>query len=227
MSFLVLDLASCGIDGVETFVDCDDISAPENYKDPLKIAAYIANERAKRIERAGLDIDLARITAIGYAHGEEPPTVMVCKTEADERASLIFVLEELGYGGSVYEDKPNIVTFGGLRFDLPLLLRRCGYLGLPVPHISLDKYRSPHLDVWNALSFNGVIAAHALTWYAKRLGWGDLVKPLSGAEESRAAVEGKWDELAASVRHDILATRRLAQFFRLMPRSSVTSEAVV
>jgi hypothetical protein len=36
------------------------------------------------------------------------------------------------------------------------------------------------------------------------------MKPLSGAEEAKAPALGQWDELEQSVRHDVIATYRMA-----------------
>lgn len=215
---LILDLATAPIDGAEMLIDGDTISPPANYRDPEKIAAYIAEKKQERLERAGLDLDLCRITAIGFLNGNETPVVTVCKTEDDEMAAIRFLMDELGYDGQVYSEKPNIVTYNGFRFDLPVLLRRCAYLGLPIPPLNLDRYRSPHVDLCDALTHRGVLTAKPLTFYVRRLGWTDLVKPLSGAEEARAAAEGRWDEIAAAVRHDVIATTRLARWLRVIPQ---------
>src|SRR3990167_6188107 len=42
----------------------DPIEAPANYKDPLKIAAWVEEKRQKQIADAGLDLDLCEIAAI-------------------------------------------------------------------------------------------------------------------------------------------------------------------
>lgn len=212
MSYLILDLATTGIDNAAEFISTDDIAAPANYKDPEKIAAYCEAKRAERIAEAALDVDLARITAIGLASPRwgNAINIDICRTEDDERAALETIRREALSARSSYEWAMPLVSFNGLRYDWPLLMRRAFYLGVDFPAISLDRYRTNHIDVWDRLSHHGVLKAHSLTWYAKRLGWTDLVKPLSGAEEAQAAKDGKWDELRASVEHDVRACQRLA-----------------
>ena len=91
-------------------------------------------------------------------------------------------------------------------------MRRCAYLNLDVPAINLDRYRTPHVDLFDKLSYHGAIQAHSLGWYVKRQGWTDLVKPLSGAEEAQVPATGQWYDLRASVQHDVTATMRLANW---------------
>ncbi len=210
MSYLIIDVASCAIDGVKGFIQ--EPSAPSNYRDQAKIAEYVAQAKAELEQKAGLDIDLARISAIGsLSEDGNAPLVELCKTEDEEREALKRLIPSL-------HNRNTLVGFNSAKFDWPLIMRRCLYLGLTPPSINLDRYRSPHLDLWNLLSFNGAVPAHSLTWYVKRLGWTDLVKPLSGAEEALAPSQGRWDELEASVRHDLEATRRLAVWANVLPK---------
>ena len=58
-------------------------TAPANYKDADKIAAYIAEAQAKALDRAALDLDLCRIVAVGFmAAGDAEPTVLLARDEA-------------------------------------------------------------------------------------------------------------------------------------------------
>ncbi len=217
MSYLIIDLATAPIDGSKDLLETP--TAPANYKDPEKISAYIT-ERLSDLDRtAALDIDLARISAIGtMAEGEANPCVMVCENESDERSAMKEILPSI-------HSRMTLIGFNALKYDWPLLMRRCLYLGLTAPSINLDRYRSPHVDLWNMLSHNGAISAHSLTWYAKRLGWTDLVKPLTGAQEATALKDGKIEELRASVAHDVIATYRLAQWLRVIAPSPVRTKA--
>lgn len=198
----ILDLATAPIADCQDFID--EPTAPANYKDPIKIADYIAEKRAKLIADAALDVDLARITAIGLLQDDmDEPQITTCDDDDAECRELVSLLDDL--------DGRTIITFNGFRYDLPLIGRRCLYnTGVPLPSIDTDRYRSPHVDIWQRLSHHGQVDAHSLVWYAKRFGWTDLEKPLSGAEEALAALEGRWDEVRASVRHDVLCIARLA-----------------
>jgi DNA polymerase elongation subunit (family B) len=130
--------------------------------------------------------------------------VRVCREERDERL-LIADVADLVSGAT-------IITFGGHNFDLPLVMRRAQYLGLRFPKLNLDRYKSPHIDLCELLSGRNPQRRRSLGFYAKRMGWTDLTKILSGAEESQVPLTGRWDDLEASIRHDVTATYRLAQW---------------
>lgn len=211
MNGLILDVATAPLANASEFLS-DDISAPSNYKDPEKIAAYIADKKAERLAEAALDLDLARLTAVGLfdANGLR---IVTAKDEAEERNLLTWtaraITSEDGYARAC-------ITYGGLRFDLPMLMRRARYLGVTMPHLSTDRYKSPHIDLCDVLSDRDPSRRRPLGFYVKRLGWTDLVKPLSGAEESRVHETGQWADLEASLRHDVLAAARLAHWAGLV-----------
>ena len=75
---------------IETLADpaqfelIEEPSAPANYKDPDKIAAYVAEKRVKLVERAGLDPDTAKICAVALLIKGNPPTVMTYFQDAEE-----------------------------------------------------------------------------------------------------------------------------------------------
>jgi hypothetical protein len=95
-------------------------------------------------------------------------------------------------------------------------MRRASYLAVNLK-INVDRYRTPHVDVSERLTHRGLLQAKSLGFYVRRLGWTDLVKPLSGAEEALAAQDGRWAEIETSVRHDLLATQRLASWLGVFP----------
>lgn len=202
---IIIDIATCPIDGVDAYIE--EPRAPENYKDPVKIAAYILEAKAKACEKAALDPDLGRISMIGFEVFDEL-TTLKCEDDNYER----FAIEEIAH--MLKDGVGPLVGFNSLKFDWPVLLRRAMYLGVTLK-INLDKYRSPHIDLLDRLTHHGLLTSRGLGFYVKRLGWTDLVKPLSGAEEALAPSQGRWDELAASVRHDVVATRRLAEWMDL------------
>src|SRR5580765_8581255 len=150
MALLVVDVATAPIDKVEQFADPDAIKAPDHYKDPLKIADYEERQRLNLGEKSALDPDLARITGIGTLDptlGPEP-AIALLRTDEEEK-SCIQALGDLIRGSHDLQ----LVTFNGLAFDLPVLMRRAQYLGLQFPRIQLEHWKSPHLDVLLALRF--------------------------------------------------------------------------
>lgn len=200
--YLVLDVSSAPLPDADAYLD-GTVRAPSNYRDEEKIAAYIAEKQAERLAMAATDVDLAGITGIGLGmHGDN--TVLICRTPEAEMVVLRDVCAVL------VRPEVRIVTYGGLNFDLPLLMRRARYLGVTFPAISLDRYKSPVIDLCELLSDRNPQRRRSLQFYVKRLGWADLLKPLSGADEALVPSNGRWDELEVSLRHDVEATRRLA-----------------
>jgi hypothetical protein len=201
-NYIVLDVASAPLPDAETYLE-GTVRAPANYKQQAAIDAYVAEKTAERLLMAATDIDLARITAVGVVNdGGERLTL--CRDEAAEHEALTSL--------ACLIDRTPTITFGGFNFDLPLIQRRARYLGVPFPLLNLDRYKSPHIDLCELLSDRNPQRRRSLQFYAKRLGWTDLVKTLSGAEEAQVPVSGKWDELESSLRHDVTATHRLAQW---------------
>lgn len=199
--YLFLDVASTPIDNAAEYLE--PVHAPSTWKDQAKIDAYVADKTAERTAGAGLDLDLARIAGIGL-HGQDGRDIWLCKTEDQERDAL------RSLGLVIQEVNPCIVTYNGFSFDIPLLMRRARYLDVPFPKISTDRFKSSHADLMLELTDRDPSRRRSLGFYVRRLGWSDLVKPLSGAEEARVPQTGQWDELAASIAHDLEATKRLA-----------------
>ena len=149
MRHLILDLETCAIDGADQFIDPPD--APSNYKNPDAIANYQKEAKAKLIDRASLDLDLARVACLGISIPSTQTTLVKSFKNADEEvAGLAWLFTELAADRNTV-----IVTFNGRTFDLPLLQRRAWYLGLPPFKPNLDRYRSPHLDLYEALTLQG------------------------------------------------------------------------
>lgn len=215
--WLCLDIATSSIENACDFLDNEDISAPSHYRDPEKIAAYQAEKRASRLERAGLDVDLARITAIGVRLSTGSQEIRLCRTEADEIMAVKWLADVDYLLPGTWREKPRYLTFNGHSFDLLLLQRRARYLGVDFPAINTDRFKSPHIDLLDILSARGVLTRKPLSWYVKRHGWTDLVKPLTGAEEAQVPQTGRWDDLRLSVQHDVEATYRIAKWLQVIP----------
>lgn len=209
--WIALDVASAPLADAATFIDKAAIEAPSNYTKPEAIAGYIEKEYARRVAAAGLDLDLARITAVGSHGYSNHQQVVLCQTEADERKELQALAEYFAHFPNM-----RVVTYGGFHFDLPILMRRSRYLGVTFPKLNLDRYKSPHMDLLLELSDRDPSRRRSLSFYCRRLGWTDLCKTLSGEEESRVFETGRWDDLRSSVEHDVEATIRLGHWLGLL-----------
>lgn len=191
-----------------------------NLKDPEKIKADIAERQRKQADEFGLDPDCCRIVALGFHDvGYGDPAVYLMSDEFEEREQLkLFWASWKDVDRHSWQDGGSgaaMVTFNGLRFDLPVLMRRSMYLEVPHPWLSLDRYRTPHIDLWQKLSFNGAIDAHSLAFYAKRLGIGTLDK-VAGSDIAKLAAEQRWQEIHDHCLSDIGLTHALANRMGLL-----------
>lgn len=230
--YVIVDCETFPIDDAEQYLepltpptppDLDAILPARNLVDPVKIADDIQKKRTKavedyeaslvaydiarqeRIDRCALDIDMNRIVVLGWMFPADPaPQVRVCKTATDERDTLeTFWRDAAGH---------TLVTFGGLTFDLPVLMRRSLYLGVRYPTLSVDKYRSEHIDLLRTLTFNYAIERkywHGLKFYLARFGIAseDMT---TGADVAALVKANDWKAVAAHCEADVKGTRELA-----------------
>lgn len=210
-NWLILDIATAAVPDVEQYLTpAAERTTPSNYTKPESIAAWQQADFEKDRSRAALDWDLARITGIGWAGGLHVGSQSVSIRDQDTEQEALLMVAALIKTGD------RLISYNGRAFDWPLLMRRARYLGVEFPAINCDRFKSPHLDLMDLLTLHDPSKRKALGWYVRRLGWTDLVKPLSGEEEARVPETGRWDDLAASLAHDVEATRRLAAWLGVL-----------
>lgn len=208
--YICIDVASAAIEGAADLIEVGEPG--DNYSKPESIAKWKDEKHAKLLAKAALDLDLARVTAIGWCVGSEEVRHVTLEDEGAEFGALMGLANKLARANAI------AVTFAGRSFDLALLQRRALYLNVPFPKLELSKYKSPHIDLCELLSGHEPHRRHSLDFYVQRLGWADLApKPMDGAEEARVFESGEWERLAASVARDVEATRRLAQWAGVVP----------
>lgn len=201
---LVFDIETCPMPGCAEYL-VEPIEAPSNYKDPIKIAAYIAEKREKQILDAALDLDLCEIAAIGGAFSDRSwAQTRATNSEADMlRGFWRFAANTLTEGGS-------LIGFNCLFFDLPILLRRSLYLGIDTPKLSIDKYRHDGIiDLADVLTYSGKMTWRGLAFYAKRFGIAHD-SSIKGEDIPALVATGDWDAVEQHVRADVATTRALA-----------------
>jgi len=213
MRYLILDIETLPHPDAPRWLG--PVTAAANLKDPVKIAASIAERTAERDEKLGLDPDCCQICAIGWhVVGGDDPTVDVCQDEAQEAAALARFAA--AYAAPQGQQETRIVTFFGRQFDIPILRRRACYLSVKFPEINLDRYRSPHIDVWDALTFNGALrTAHSLSFYARRMGFTTLDK-VDGKDVAALAKAGNWDAIRDHCLSDVGLTHAVAERLGLL-----------
>ena len=198
-SRLVFDIETAPLPEASEYLE--PATAPSNYKDDAKIAAYIAQANAENLARCGLDVDLCRVVALGmWLEGADAPAVIT--TEDVSEANLLRAFWA--------EADRHLVGFNCLGFDLPVLLRRSLYLGIDTPRIQIDRFKHPTVtDVMDELSFGGKLKLRGLAFYSKRFGF-DVPDTLTGADIAAAVHEGRWVDIERHVTADVHKTALLA-----------------
>jgi hypothetical protein len=208
MRHLIIDVETVAIDDVATYLE--PVSAPSNYKDEAKIAAYIAEETKRQTDKAALDIDLARIVAIGWREvGFHVAETWLCRDEVEEMTNLGKLWDTFW---NVYIPGHTVaVTFNGLGYDLPLLLRRSLYLGVTAPKLQLDRFRHPDaIDLMQILCMDGRLKMHGLQFYANRFGL-KVDQDITGADVGAAVAAGDWAAVERHCAADVQTTYLLAK----------------
>ena len=220
--WMVFDIETIPMPGCADYLP-DDIEAPANYKDPAKIAAYKDEKRQEQIARAGLDLDLCEICAIGIAF---PAGVAYAQTRATHsEADMLRGFWQ--FVRTLQKDGGNLVGFNCVSFDLPILLRRSLYLGIDTPAIALDKYRHEGvIDVLDVLTFNGRQKMRLLRFYAKRFGISHD-DSVNGDQIAALAAAGEWGKVEAHCRADVQTTTTLAARVGLIYQSQPEEVAAV
>jgi hypothetical protein len=206
VSYLVFDVESIAIDGAAEYLE--NPVPPSNYKSETAIADYIARANTEQMAKAALDVDLARIVAIGWQMSDGNHDVMTCSNDGEETWSLreFWNLVTLG------SDRPTLIGFNCIGFDLPLLLRRSLYLGVKAPRLQIGKYRHDGIeDLMLSLSFDGALRYRGLEFWKKRLALNVPPDQHTGANIAGLVADGNWEAVAAHCRSDVQTTVALAR----------------
>lgn len=210
---IVFDLETAPIADAADYLEPS--SAPANYKDPEKIAAYLADAQQKALDKAALDLDLCRIVALGFDDSTltsqlEPTIYTMPLGEPEERAMLREFWAKVG-------DRP-LLGFNCLAFDIPVLLRRSLYLGVEPRPFVMSKYKHPGItDLMQVLSFDGLLPYRGLAFYVKRFGLDVPADAHTGSDIGQLVAAGNWPAVAEHCRIDVIKTRLLAQRIGLLP----------
>ncbi len=121
--YLVMDIETCAAPESELVVP--EFEATGNVKDPIKVAANIAAQKAKWMEDLALSALTAQIVAIGTMDEYEQPICWMADKYSEKEIIEHFLL--------TIQQEQTIVTFDGNRFDFPLILRRAWKHGIKVP----------------------------------------------------------------------------------------------
>lgn len=182
----------------------DYVQPARNLRDPDKIAASVA----ERLEKAALYPWTARIVCLGWCEaGDTAVSYRLCNHESFERTAL---KEFWAVAADNRVTVRPMVTFNGRAYDLPLLMARSMLLGVPHPTLNLDRYRTPHIDLLDRLTWFGALEPRSLQWFARRFGL-DTSDAFSGALVAQLVEDGNWDAIVKHCESDVTLTRQLAE----------------
>jgi len=185
-----------------------EFSAPSNYKDPEKISRYIEEKRAGFSDTAPLDLDFARINAIGIAMGNAEPEAVVTDGVTNRKEEDL-----LRWFWTLAENATTIAGYNIIGFDIPIIMRRSFALEITPtrPLFGLKPWDALTLDLMRAFYHNGYgpgVKYRGLKWACKAYG----IETLWDVDEVDGSMiaELSPDELRAYVISDVARTRALA-----------------
>ena len=200
---IVLDLETAG--NPETLAMpgvMPDFEGRAGTKDPLKLAAQIAEKKDKWLDKVALDPNYGMIIVAGLKNST------VEHVFTGEEKSII---EQTWEG---LKDWQELITYNGKSFDVPFLLKRSWYCGIkPSNKFDLFPYRTVnHYDLRLLLSHGDKKAAGKLSTYA-RLKLGIEVEGV-GSDVGMLWELGKIQEIADHCLSDIRVTWELYKSMR-------------
>lgn len=113
----------------------DGIDAPRNYKDPLKIEAYIDERLAELRKKAALQPRTGKVACVGWMRLDAyRPDQSIDENAA--RVSRVFADDEASVLSAMVRElqRPTLIGGYNLReFDIPFLVYRCAVHGIDLP----------------------------------------------------------------------------------------------
>lgn len=174
-------------------------------KPPLHKIACIGALVAKR------DDDGWRVTAIGAPHIEERP-------EPELIASFLARIAEL---------RPQLITFNGSGFDLPVLRYRAMVNRLPAPGLQargyFNRYSNDAVDLCDVLASFGSSSKMKLDELSRILGLAGKPQGIDGGKVDSFIAAGKIDEVSRYCETDVVNTYRLWLIHELF-RAAITPD---
>lgn len=224
--WVVFDIETAPLVNAGDFIDppnLDDIEAPGNYKDPDKIAAYIADAKVKKAEKyardcaekSALDWNVGRVVCIGLqTESMAAPLVSIADTEKREREILFWLWETIS-------TRRPVCGFGIRPFDLPFCIQRSRFLGVVPPRLSLARFDNRELaDLSDILTFSDTqdtkVMRHSLKAFCRRFGI-PITDDTSGKDIAGMVAAGDWDGVSAHCTSDVEITVALGQRLGVIP----------
>lgn len=137
MDYIYLDIETCPSPAlIETYLE--GIKPAGNLKDPEKIKEDLAKKQAEASERMSVDKDFCEIKIIGLRQNGKYHNLSIEQ-----------------FADFVLQPNQKFVTFNGLKFDFPVIIRNLVKKNLvgdaTVLRSCLDRYSGYHLDIFDRL----------------------------------------------------------------------------
>ena len=181
----------------------------KNLKDPVKIAENLV-EKWGALALNPNYADLLRLGILRMDERDPAKDIIIitpCATDEDRKDALRYFWDLW----SLYRIEETI-SFNGLRYDLPVLIRQSQLLGVPHPTLNLSPYHSGHIDLYQRLTWNGQVDGLSLQSYCRLFGRPEETgEDGTGAEVAAWAAAGEWDKVTAHCTEDLRRTAWLAR----------------
>jgi uncharacterized protein YprB with RNaseH-like and TPR domain len=194
-------------------------------KDEAKIAADIADKEAAQREKCALDWNCSRVVVLGYQTEDmaEPKVLNCFDTSEDQMLRMAWFNRN--------ERTRTIISFNGIRFDMPTLVQRSRYLGVTHPHLSFRKWDNPHVrDLYMELTFDDAPCTHvmerSLDNFCQQFGI-EVDDDVDGADVPKLWADGDYDCVIEHCRRDIHKTVALARAIGAIHVDQRESAAVI
>jgi 3'-5' exonuclease len=206
-SIVYLDLETCPADP-DTFTA--DVSAPSNYKDPEKIAAYIAEAQKEAHGKTSFDVHRGRLLCAAVAVGDDAPTVAYDATLSNPGAILDLVADACAHAAQNGHGRFTVCGHNIAGFDVPWLWR------LAVKHrhrlariLPYRKWGDGLADTMLMWSQTNPTDKVRLDTIARFLGYAGKEEGMSGAEVWPAYLRGEHDRIATYCAKDVEMVRAI------------------
>jgi predicted PolB exonuclease-like 3'-5' exonuclease len=188
------------------------LSAPSNYKDPEKIAAYLDDNKDAAVHKTGLSGLFGEVLCIGYAIDNNP--VKTLYRDDDGEAAMLEIFRAVTCQSS---SRPQpyctntLVGHNSIDFDLPYLSQRMMINGLEPLFRHGTKPWDMSADDTMIMFACGKRERYSLHNLCLAFGVPTPKDGITGAEVHQAYLDGRHDEIKEYCAKDVEATRAIHQ----------------
>ena len=206
-SIVYLDLETCPADP-DTFVA--DVSAPSNYKDPEKIAAYIAEAQREAHGKTSFDVHRGRLLCAAVAVGDDKPTVAYDATLSNPGAILDLMADACAHAAENGRGRFTVCGHNIAGFDVPWLWRLAvkhrHRLARILPYRKWGDGLADTMLMWSATNPTDKVRLDTI---ARFLGYAGKEDGMSGAEVWPAYLRGEHDRIQHYCAKDVEMVRSI------------------